>query len=46
MTFISVPIEKMYKDMYWSQIFNRHTSLGVKWVAIRCLWIMRTWGNK
>lgn len=34
-------INKMYKDLYWSQIFNRKTSWRVKLIAIQSLWIMR-----
>jgi hypothetical protein len=34
-------IKKMYKDMYWGQIFNRKTTWEVKKIAIQSLWFMR-----
>jgi hypothetical protein len=34
-------VNQMYRDMYKGQIFNRKTSFGVKWRAIRSLWLMR-----
>jgi hypothetical protein len=27
--------------MYWGQIFSLKTSMEVKWIAVRSLWIMR-----
>ena len=34
-------INKMYRKLYWTQIFNRKTKLGVKLFAIKSLWAMK-----
>ena len=38
-------ITKMYRAMYWSQVFSLKTSLSVKWLAIRSLFILRGIGD-
>ena len=38
-------IKKMYRKMYWRMIFDLHNTFGVKWIAIKSLWIMRKMGG-
>lgn len=34
-------IFKMYKKVYWKQIFSLKTSFKIKWTAIKSLWSLR-----
>jgi hypothetical protein len=38
-------VKKMYRKLYWSQIFNRYTTWKVKKIAIKSLFIMRKYND-
>ena len=38
---ITKELIKMYRKVYWSQIFSFKTAWSIKWIAIKSLWIMR-----